>query len=97
MIDLCLAHVAARGRFIDDHSLGAEGFDQCLDRRLAAEVHHGAGPIENDQIEAVLEAHAAAPVSTPDRSVYGPQYTGAQPSASTAKKRASSGCNTQAA
>ena len=55
MIDLGLAHIAPRRRRIDDHALGAERLDQRLDRRLATEVDHRAGPIEDDEVEAVFE------------------------------------------
>src|SRR5882724_5741500 len=63
MIAFRLAHIVSRRRCIDDHTLGAEGLDQRLDRCLATEVHHRAGPIENDQVEAVFECHVTTPVS----------------------------------
>ena len=45
---LGLAHVAARGAFIDGHFLGIERLDQRLDGRHASEIDHRAGPIEDD-------------------------------------------------
>src|ERR1700744_6056807 len=58
MIPLRLAHVAARGGHIDGHALRRECRDQSLDRCLAAEIHHRASPIENDQIEFIFQTHA---------------------------------------
>jgi len=61
VVDLGLAHVAARGGGVDGDAGAAKRLDQCLDRGLAAEIDHRAGPIEDDEIEAILEAHAAPP------------------------------------
>jgi len=45
------AHLAAGGGGGQSDALGGEGVDQRLDRRSAAEIHHGAGPVEHDGLD----------------------------------------------
>src|ERR1700689_3889943 len=63
MIAFCLAHVASRGGRINCHPFRAKGLDQRLHRSFAAKIDHRAAPIKHDQIEIVLEVHAATPPS----------------------------------
>jgi len=63
VIALCLAHIASRRGGIDGDAFGGKRLDERLDRRFAAEVDHRPRPIEDDQLEAFLETHAATPMS----------------------------------
>ena len=64
MVDLGLAHVAARFRDRKRHAILSEDLDQGMNRRHAAEIDHGARPIQHHRLDGKCHA-ASVPKSSP--------------------------------